>query len=323
VSTKDLSSLKVSALGLEFNNPLGLAAGFDKNAEVADAMLKLGFSFVEIGSVTPHPQLGNRRPRLFRLPEDQAVINRNGFNNGGLDYVAHHLASLRKPAGGLIGANLGANKDSVDRTEDYVIGFRRLASLSDYVVINISSPNTPRLRDLQRGQDLRGLLARIRKVRDETEAKYGISPPVVLKVAPDLDDEGKKIIAEAVLEYGVDGLIVSNTSITRPDGLRSRHRTEEGGLSGAPLFTLSTRALSDMYKLTGGRVTLIGVGGISTGDHAYAKIRAGATLLQLYTALVYQGPTLITRIKEELSALLERDGFVHISDAVGADHAVY
>jgi dihydroorotate dehydrogenase len=306
----DAPELAVSALGLDFSNPVGLAAGFDKNAEVPDAMLRLGFGFVEIGSVTPQPQVGNPRPRLFRLPEDRAVINRNGFNNDGLDVVERRLSARRRGGPGIVGANVGANKDSIDRAQDYVIGVERLVPLADYMTINISSPNTPGLRDLQGRDELNDLLSRVKAL--------GGKRPVVLKIAPDLDAEGKEIIAEAALSHAIDGLIISNTTTARPN-LAGRHRAQAGGLSGAPLFAASTAVLADMYTLTGGDITLIGAGGISTGADAYAKIRAGATLVQLYTALVYQGPGLVGKIKAELVELLRRDGFSQIGEAVGAD----
>jgi dihydroorotate dehydrogenase len=311
VAGKDAPELAVSALGLEFTNPVGLAAGFDKNAEVPDAMLKQGFGFVEIGSVTPQPQAGNPRPRLFRLPEDQAVINRNGFNNEGLDVIERRMKARRVKSLGIVGANIGANKDSADRTEDYVTGLKHLAPLSDYVTINISSPNTPGLRDLQGLEELDDLLGRVKA------AGEGVT--IVLKVAPDLDAEGRRIIADLAVQHAIDGMIISNTTIARPN-LKGHHKDQAGGLSGVPLFEASTAVLADMYKLTGGKITLIGAGGISSGADAYAKIRAGATLVQLYTALVYQGPALVGRIKSDLVDLLKRDGFASVSEAVGTSH---
>ena len=308
-SGPDAPELAITALGIDFPNPVGLAAGFDKNAEVPDAMLAMGFGFVEIGSVTPKPQPGNPRPRLFRLPEDRAVINRNGFNNEGLDVIERRLKARKGK--GIVGANVGANKDSADRSEDYVEGVKRLAALSNYMTINISSPNTPGLRDLQGRDELNELLTRVKAARDNTV--------VVLKVAPDLDAEGKEIIAEAALEHAIDGMIISNTTIARPN-LIGRHKAETGGLSGVPLFEASTAVLSDMYRLTGGKITLIGAGGIASGADAYTKIKAGATLVQLYTALVYQGPALVGKIKSDLLTLLKEDGFAHIGEAVGIDH---
>lgn len=312
---RDPPSLKISLWGRDFPNPIGLAAGFDKNAEIPDAMLAQGFGFVEVGTVTPRPQPGNPKPRLFRLLEEKAVINRMGFNNQGIDVVAGRLA--RRRFAGIVGANLGKNKDSEDAAADYEKGVRVLGPLSDYLVINVSSPNTPGLRALQGREPLADLVGRTRRALLALPAP----PPLLLKIAPDLTDEDKQDIAEVVLESGLDGLIVSNTTIARPDSLASPNKAETGGLSGPPLFEPSTRMLYDMYRLTGGRVPLIGVGGIATGADAYAKIRAGASLVQLYTALIYQGTALVTRMKDDLASLLRQDGFSRLADAVGADHA--
>ena len=300
--------------GRTFANPIGLAAGFDKNATVADAMLDQGFGFVEIGSVTPRPQPGNPKPRLFRLPADGAVINRMGFNNDGLAAVARRLSARHRR--GIVGANLGKNKDSADAAADYVAGVQALGPFADYLVINVSSPNTPGLRALQGRGPLEELLRQTRKAVDALPAP----PPLLLKIAPDLTPEDRRDIAEVAVAGGVDGLIVSNTTIERPPTLRAPARTEAGGLSGLPLFAPSTRLLADMYGLTGGRLPLVGVGGIASADHAYAKIRAGASLLQLYTALVYHGPGLVARIKQGLVERLRRDGFASLVEAVGADH---
>jgi len=299
--------------GRDFKNPVGLAAGFDKNAEVPDAMLGQGFGFVEIGSVTPRPQPGNPRPRLFRLTPDRAVINRMGFNNQGLEVVAGRLAKRRR--GGIVGANLGKNKTTEDAAADYEKGVRALGPLADYLVINVSSPNTPGLRALQGKEPLAELVGRTRAAVDALAVKV----PLLLKIAPDLTAEDLKDIAEVALEGGLDGLIVSNTTITRPDSLISEHRGETGGLSGAPLLDLSTEVLREVYRLTQGKLPLIGVGGIASGADAYAKIRAGASLVQLYSALVYQGTGLVTHIKTELAASLRRDGFTCLQDAVGVD----
>jgi dihydroorotate dehydrogenase len=317
-SAPDEQILRIDALGLSFPNPVGLAAGFDKNAEVPDAMLGQGFGFVEIGSVTPLPQYGNPRPRLFRLPEDGAVINRNGFNNEGVEVVTSRLEA-RSNKRGILGANVGANKDSEDRIADYVTGIQRLAGLSDYITINISSPNTPGLRDLQGKAEMDELLTRCCAARDELAVVDGVRKSLVVKVAPDLDDLGREVIAEAVMTHGIDGLIVSNTTLSR-DGLENANKSEVGGMSGIPLFALSTEVLRDMYRLTRGSVILIGAGGIASGADAYAKIRAGASLVQFYTALAYAGPRLVVTIKQELAALLQRDGFSSVADAVGADH---
>jgi dihydroorotate dehydrogenase len=303
--------LAVTALGLKFSNPIGLAAGFDKNAEVASAMGRLGFGFVECGTVTPRPQEGNPRPRLFRLAEDSAVINRMGFNNDGMMAAA---GNLRYRGRGLVGINIGANKDSADRIADYVQAFALLAPLADYVTVNVSSPNTPGLRGLQNRDELAALLGRLTDAR----AKQPIAIPLLLKIAPDLDEAALDQIAEAVLASKIEGMIVSNTTIARPV-LNSANANEQGGLSGRPLFAPSTQILRAMRARIGDHIVLVGVGGIASGADAYAKIRAGASLVQLYTALVYQGPGLVGRIKRELLALLSRDGFHSVADAVGAD----
>jgi dihydroorotate dehydrogenase len=305
----DDPSLAVQAFGLSFPNPVGLAAGFDKDAEVPDAMAKLGFGFVECGTVTPKPQTGNPRPRLFRLPQDRAVINRMGFNNHGMAEAERNLSA--RQGKGVTGINIGANKDSADRIADYVHAFTRLSRLADYVTVNVSSPNTPGLRGLQNREDLTRLLSALTGARKT-------SVPLLLKIAPDLDGQALDDIAAVVQSSGIDGLIVSNTTIARP-ALRSWFAGESGGLSGAPLFVPSTEILRQIRQRLGDAVVLVGVGGISSGAEAYAKICAGATLVQLYTALVYQGPGLVARIKNDLMALLKRDGFTSITQAVGKD----
>ncbi len=312
----DDSILASRVFDLDFPNPIGLAAGFDKNAEVFAPAMRLGFGFVEIGSVTPRPQAGNPRPRLFRLAEEQAVINRMGFNNDGLAAVRVRLARRQSPGAprGILGANLGVNRDSADAAADYAVGVRALAPLADYLVINVSSPNTPGLRALQGRAPLEALLAAVRAVRG------GARPPLLLKIAPDLTESDKRDIAEVALAGALDGLIVSNTTLARPPGLRGAAANEAGGLSGRPLFATSTMVLADMYRLTGGKLPLIGVGGISSGEDAYAKIRAGASLLQLYTALVYGGPGLVGRIKTDLATRLRAEGFASLGEAIGADH---
>ncbi|HEX2591203.1 MAG TPA: quinone-dependent dihydroorotate dehydrogenase [Rhizomicrobium sp.] len=301
--------------GLDFPNPVGLAAGFDKNAEVPDAMLRFGFGFVECGTVTPRPQIGNPKPRLFRLPEDRAVINRMGFNNGGMEAAAARLK--RRKRQGLVGINIGANKDTADRVVDYRVAFARLAPLADYVTANISSPNTPGLRGLQNRAELERLLETLTAEREH----MGLSVPLLLKIAPDLELSALDDIASVVLASGIDGLIVSNTTIARPESLKSKHARETGGLSGAPLFEPSTQILREMRRRIGSRLPLIGVGGIASGAQAYAKIRAGASLVQLYSALALQGPGLVGRMLEDLAALLARDGFANVAAAVGADVA--
>lgn len=307
----DDPALAVKVFGLSFPNPLGIAAGFDKNAEVPDAMLKLGFGFAEVGTSTPRPQPGNPRPRIFRLDQHQAVINRLGFNNEGHEATLARLqARARKP--GIVGVNLGANKDTEDKAADYVTGIKRFEGLAHYFTVNISSPNTPGLRGLQNRAELEDLLTRVMAARQGTT-------PVLLKIAPDLDEAECEDIAEITLASGVDGMIVSNTTIAREGLVDGRHASETGGLSGAPLMQKSTEVLRRMARLTDRKLPLVGVGGVASGDDAYAKIRAGASLVQLYTALTYQGPGLVTRIKNDLAAALRRDGFATVQDAVGAD----
>jgi dihydroorotate dehydrogenase len=316
MACSDDPSLAVDVWGLRFPNPIGLAAGFDKNAEVADSMIGQGFGFVEVGTVTPQPQSGNPRPRLFRLPEDCAVINRFGFNSEGLATVADRL-ELRKRRGqrGIVGGNVGPNRNASDPALDCARCVRDLAPLVDYLVVNVSSPNTPGLRALQRQSELARLLRHVCAAR----AEIGSKVPLLLKVAPDLDAAERAEIVHTVLAAGIDGLVATNTTIERPAELKGRYRGETGGLSGAPLFERSTEVLADFYRLTGGRLPLVGVGGVASGAQAYAKIRAGATLVQLYTALVYHGPALVGRIVRDLDRLLRRDGFATIADAVGAD----
>lgn len=314
---RDDPILASTVWGRNFPNPVGLAAGFDKNAEVADAMLRQGFGFVEIGSVTPRPQPGNPKPRMFRLPDDGAILNRMGFNNQGLEAVAARLAKRRRQ--GIVGANLGKNKDTEDAAADYEKGVAALARLCDYLVVNVSSPNTPGLRALQGREPLAALVARVRSALDAAVPADG-RPPLLLKIAPDLTDEDQADIAAVALAGGLDGLIVSNTTIDRDWKLLSWHRAESGGLSGKPLFRRSTAVLREMYRLTQGKLPIVGVGGIASGEDAYAKIRAGASLVQLYSALIYHGPALVGRIKTELAALLRRDGFAGLAEAVGADH---
>lgn len=300
-----------SLAGVAIPNVVGLAPGFDKNAEVFGPMLRAGFGFVECGTVTPRPQAGNPRPRLFRLTEDRAVINRMGFNNEGLEPFAARLAR-RGP--GVVGANIGANKDAEDRIGDYVTGLTRLWGQASYFTINISSPNTPGLRALQTKQALEELLGRLAEARDSLPDAGRV--PMFLKVAPDLEAGEVETITETVAARGLAGIIVSNTTVGRPD-LRSSHRDEAGGLSGAPLMALSTRVLSEFAQAAAGRLTLVGVGGIASGADAYAKIRAGASAVQLYSALVFEGPGLVTRIKRDLAARLRADGFASVSEAIG------
>lgn len=301
--------LRIEALGRAFANPIGLAAGFDKDARAVGPLLGLGFGFVETGTVTPRPQAGNPRPRLFRLAEDRAVINRMGFNNEGLAHYRARLAGLADRSAP-VGANLGINKEGADPERDFPALVAAVAPLADYVVINVSSPNTPGLRDLQREAELSRILAAV-------AAAVPNRPPLLVKVAPDLSPEGLEAVVETAVSGAAAGLIVSNTTIARPQGLRSAARDEPGGLSGAPLFEPSTAMLARAYRLAGGRLALIGVGGVASGADALAKIEAGASLVQLYTSFAYEGPRLIGRIKRELAALLRAAGFAAVSEAVG------
>jgi len=298
--------LQTSIAGLTFPNPIGLAAGFDKDARVWRQMLGLGFGFAEVGTLTPRPQAGNPRPRIFRLAEDRAIINRLGFNNGGLEAALPRLAPNQR-----LGVNIGANKDSPDRIADYALGVAAVRDRAGWITLNISSPNTPGLRGLQ-GEALPELLAAAAEARDEA------GPPLFLKVAPDLDDAQIDAIVAAALASRISGLIVSNTTVARPATLRSSHSAQTGGLSGAPLMAPSTAILAAFARRLEGRLPLIGAGGIASGADAYAKIRAGASAVQLYTALVYQGPGLAKRIAAELAALLRRDGYSSVADATGA-----
>jgi dihydroorotate dehydrogenase len=299
--------LAIRVAGLDFPNPVGLAAGFDKDAEVHAQMLGFGFGFVEVGTLTPRPQEGNPKPRLFRLAEDRAVINRMGFNNGGFEAAKRRLEKRK----GLVGVNIGANKDSADRIADYAAGVREMGPFADYLTVNISSPNTPGLRALQDEGALAALLAAV------GEARTG-STPLFLKVAPDLAADEIGSIARTAMDAGVDALIVANTTVSRPQ-LCSPLRDEAGGLSGAPLKALALQRIKDFRAATGGAMPLIAAGGIENGADAHARIRAGASLVQLYSALVYQGPGTARRIARELKVLLERGGFATVADAVGAD----
>jgi dihydroorotate dehydrogenase len=305
--------LAVSALGLDFPNPIGLAAGFDKDACVPDAIIRLGFGFVECGTLTPRPQSGNPQPRLFRLDADGAVINRMGFNNEGAARAAGRLRV--RPRNGIVGLNIGANKDSSDRIADYRVAFETLAPFASYIAINVSSPNTPGLRGLQNRSELTRLLHTLVLER----AARKLKTPLLLKIAPDISLDALDDIVAVALGTEIEGLIISNTTVARPASLKSVHAGENGGLSGTPLFEPSTALLRETRARVGGKLVLIGVGGVSSGATAYAKIRAGATLVQLYTALALEGPALIARIKSELLALLDRDGLARVSDAVGAD----
>ena len=310
-------SLHVKLWGLEFSSPLGLAAGCDKNAAAVRGLYRLGFAFVEAGTVTPRPQAGNPRPRLFRLAADGALINRMGFNGDGLDVFAANVARARETAAaaGPLGINIGANRDSADFTEDYVLCLKRLAPLADYVTLNLSSPNTSGLRSLQEGEALRRLLGEV----CNTIAGMEKSLPLLLKLAPELEGAALAESVRAAMEFGIAGLILCNTTTARPANLRSPARNEQGGLSGAPLCTPALGMMREVYGLSEGRIPLVGVGGIASPEDAYARIRAGASLLQVYTGFIYRGPRLIADITSGLAERLKADGFDHIGQAVGRD----
>ena len=305
--------LRTALAGLDLPNPVGLAAGLDKNGEALSGLSRLGFGFVECGSVTPRAQAGNPQPRLFRLTEDRAIINRMGFNNAGLDAFAARLD--RRPSGVVVGANLGANKDTEDKAADYVAGLKRLAGRASYFTVNISSPKTPGLRALQGRAQLDDLLGRIDAARPAT---VPARVPVFLKIAPDLIADEIGMIVEASLAHRIDGLIVSNTTLERPDTLRSPQAHETGGLSGAPIRPFAEKALRAAAEAAGGRLPLIAVGGIDSGAEAYARIRLGASAVQIYSALIYEGPGLVARIKRDLATRLRADGFSTLSEAIGA-----
>ena len=311
--------LATSVWGLNFRNPVGLSAGFDKGAEVPDAMMAAGFGFAEAGTVTPLPQPGNPKPRMFRLPADNAAINRLGFNGNGLSPFVGKI-SRRKPGLGPFGANVGKNKVTEDAAADYEIGIEAVAPYADYLVMNISSPNTPGLRAMQGREILADLVDRVLKARARAVPEESERPPLIVKIAPDLDDAERADIAAVIMDSDVDGLTVANTTVKRPDDMTDPQTHQDGGLSGAPLFPFALEIVRDMYRRTEGKLPIIGCGGVASGADAYAMIRAGASLVQLYTALVFHGPALIPRIKRDLTQLLKNDGFVCVSDAVGADH---
>mmetsp|Transcript_7291 Transcript_7291/g.13153 ORF Transcript_7291/g.13153 Transcript_7291/m.13153 type:complete len:399 (-) Transcript_7291:61-1257(-) len=328
--TPDDPILECQLKHFKLSNPIGLAAGFDKDATAMRGLLGSGFGFVEVGSITPEPQKGNDKPRVFRLHEDHAIINRYGFNSLGVESAFKRFKDMESShPHGLIGINVGKNKTTENALLDYERVVRRLCNHADYIVINVSSPNTPGLRMLQNEDSLRSLIEGVIRARNEeisqtrpvSKSNPDAFPPLFVKIAPDLNEDDLKAIAKVALELEIDGLIVSNTTIQRPESLKSGDVVnEQGGLSGQPLFDISTRVLGEMYALTGGKLILIGVGGVSTGEQAYKKIRQGASLVQLYTALVYEGPSVVETIKKELAECLRRDGFSSVKDAIGADH---
>jgi dihydroorotate dehydrogenase len=316
----DVAKLAVRAFGLNFPNPIGMAAGFDKSAEAPDALLRLGFGFVEIGTVTPKPQIGNPRPRLFRLERDEAIVNRMGFNNDGADAVLRRLAG-RAHLGGIVGVNVGANKDSADRVADYVKLIETFAPVASYFTVNVSSPNTPGLRNLQQAAALDDLLAKVIDARERVRQNAGDSP-VLLKIAPDLSLTELDDVVHIARSRRVDGMIVANTTVVRPSTLREQSRAkEQGGLSGRPLFRLSTRMVAEAYVRAEGAFPLVGAGGIDGGGAALTKIRAGASLIQLYSSLIYKGLGLVADIKNDLASTLLRTGRDSLSEIVGADAA--
>lgn len=315
-TTPDDARLKLTLWGLDFPNPIGMAAGYDKDARVPGALLKMGFGFVEVGTVTPRPQTGNPRPRVFRLIRDRAVINRLGFNSAGHDTVHERL--FRRNYRGIVGVNIGANKDSGDFIADYEAGLRAFADCADYFTVNISSPNTPGLRDLQAPERLAELLSRLTRVRAELPGRPGKPvPPLLVKLSPDIHHSDLPPIVETLVAHGVDGIILTNTTLARDGITQGAHSAELGGLSGKPLFARATRLLAKVYMLTQGAIPLIGVGGIDSGETALAKIQAGASLLQIYTGLVYEGPALLPKIKEKLVRHMEAAGVTSLSEIVG------
>ena len=304
--------LRTTLAGMTLANPVGLAAGFDKNATALRPLSRAGFGFIEVGAATPRPQAGNPKPRLFRLTQDRAVINRFGFNNDGMMAIAERLKD--RPRDAVIGLNLGANKDSENRAADFATVLATCAAHLDFATVNVSSPNTEKLRDLQGKDALSALLAGVMETRNGLDRPI----PIFLKIAPDLTDGEIMDVAEVALGSGIDGLIATNTTLER-DGLTSAHRDEKGGLSGRPLFEKSTRVLTQLYRATEGKLPIIGVGGIASADDAYAKIKAGASAVQLYSALTYEGLSLVPRIAQGLDDLLKRDGFATVTDAVGSE----
>ena len=303
-------SLELSVLGLKFKNPLGLAAGFDKNAEAIKPLMEFGFGFIEVGAVTPFAQIGNPKPRLFRLKEDSAIINRFGFNNDGMHEVSKRLS--RRPSNGIVGLNLGANKNSVDRISDFATVFKTCSEFIDFATVNVSSPNTENLRELQSDKELRKLLNGVIASQDSLKTKV----PVFLKIAPDLEQEELKNIALVAIDTRIDGIIATNTTISR-NNLKSSYQHEKGGLSGAPIFEMSTRVLAQLYSITEGKIPLIGVGGVFTGEQLFQKIQAGASLVQIYSALIYSGFSVTNKILRELDISLRENGFKNVEEAVG------
>jgi dihydroorotate dehydrogenase len=311
--SKDDEILKINIFGKEFSNPIGLAAGFDKNADVYDKMFALGFGFAEVGTITPKPQEGNAKPRVFRLIQDEAIINRLGFPSQGLARVKSRIEI--KNSNGILGINIGPNKDSVSRIDDYVECFKNFHNLCSYICINISSPNTENLRDFHHQENLKNLFREISNIKKQLNSRT----PVVLKISPDISDLDIDTICNNVLEFNLDGLVLTNTSVNLRENLASTKKIEQGGLSGTPIQKTSNLIVRKFFKKVGKKIPLIGVGGINSGITAYEKIKSGASLLQLYTGLVFKGPFVVTSIKQELSALLRKDGFSSLKEAIGVD----
>ena len=311
--SKDDEILKINIFGKEFSNPIGLAAGFDKNADVYDKMFALGFGFAEVGTITPKPQEGNTKPRVFRLIEDEAIINRLGFPSQGLVRVKNRIEI--KKSNGILGINIGPNKDSVSRIDDYVECFKNLHNLCSYICINISSPNTENLRNFHQQENLKNLLREISNIKKQINSKT----PVVLKISPDINETDIDAICSNILEFNLDGLVLTNTSVSLRENLINQKKTEQGGLSGVPIKNTSNLIIKKFFKKVGKNIPLIGVGGINSGATAYERIRSGASLLQLYTGLVFKGPFVVTSIKQELAELLKKDGFSSLKEAIGVD----
>lgn len=317
----EYSSLNTSVFGINFSNPVGLSAGFDKNADAFGNLFKFGFGFIECGTVTPKPQSGNEKPRLFRLKKDQAIINRLGFNNLGADYflnnLTHNFNSRPLLDKEILGINIGKNKDTANALDDYLPLLELFYTYGNYITINISSPNTKNLRDLQKADELDIFLKAIMERKNQLKNLHQKNTPVLLKIAPDLDLQEQRAIAKVALQHQIDGLIISNTTISGKENLISQQKNEAGGLSGKPLFEKSNQVLKNIHELTEGKIPLIGVGGIASAQDAYTKIKCGASLIQIYSAFIYQGFELAQKIKKELDELLKKDGFKNISEAVG------
>jgi len=316
---KDYENLNNSLWNLNFLNPVGMSAGFDKNAEIIMPLFNFGFGFVEAGTTTPIAQTGNEQPRIFRLIEDQALINRLGFNNLGADYFYNNLSKINKNSSQIIGVNIGKNKDTIDASADYILLLEKFYDHADYITINISSPNTRNLRDLQDESLLNDFLQKISQCKNNLQKISHKNTPILLKIAPDLELEQQKNIAKIVMDNAIDGIIISNTTIERNFNLKNSKSVESGGLSGKPLFEKSNEVLRNFYRLTDGKIPLIGVGGISSAQDAYTKIKNGASLVQIYSAFIYQGFALVEDIKKQLSANLKKDGFKNISEAIGCN----